>query len=361
MERIVKVGIIGCGGIANGKHMPSLKQLSNVEMVAFCDILEERAQKAAKEYGTPDAKVYTDYKELLKDESIEVVHVLTPNREHAEITVDSLYAGKHVMCEKPMAKTSAEAKKMCDAAKATGKKLTIGYQHRQKAESIYAKQYIDSGALGEIYYANSYAVRRRGTPNWGVFLDEEAQGGGPIIDIATHSLDLTLYLMNNYEPQVVLGKTHKKLEHPEAGNIWGDNGVSTTPLEEAACAMIIMKNGATIMLETSWALNVADPIGEGSCVLCGSKEGLSLKNNKLLINKIEFDRQTQTEVDTKVGGVAFYSGAKVTPAYTEAKNWIDCIVNDTDPIVTPEQAMVVSQILEAIYISSETGRPVYFE
>ncbi len=361
MERIVKVGIIGCGGIANGKHMPSLKQLSNVEMVAFCDILEERAQKAAKEYGTPDAKVFTDYKELLKDESIEVVHVLTPNREHAEITVDSLYAGKHVMCEKPMAKTSAEAKKMCDAAKATGKKLTIGYQHRQKAESIYAKQYIDSGALGEIYYANSYAVRRRGTPNWGVFLDEEAQGGGPIIDIATHSLDLTLYLMNNYEPQVVLGKTHKKLEHPEAGNIWGDNGVSTTPLEEAACAMIIMKNGATIMLETSWALNVADPIGEGSCVLCGSKEGLSLKNNKLLINKIEFDRQTQTEVDTKVGGVAFYSGAKVTPAYTEAKNWIDCIVNDTDPIVTPEQAMVVSQILEAIYISSETGRPVYFE
>lgn len=361
MERIVKVGIIGCGGIANGKHMPSLKQLSNVEMVAFCDILEERAQKAAKEYGTPDAKVYTDYKELLKDESIEVVHVLTPNREHAEITVDSLYAGKHVMCEKPMAKTSADAKKMCDAAKATGKKLTIGYQHRQKAESIYAKQYIDSGALGEIYYANSYAVRRRGTPNWGVFLDEEAQGGGPIIDIATHSLDLTLYLMNNYEPQVVLGKTHKKLEHPEAGNIWGDNGVSTTPLEEAACAMIIMKNGATIMLETSWALNVADPIGEGSCVLCGSKEGLSLKNNKLLINKIEFDRQTQTEVDTKVGGVAFYSGAKVTPAYTEAKNWIDCIVNDTDPIVTPEQAMVVSQILEAIYISSETGRPVYFE
>lgn len=361
MDRTVKVGIIGCGGIANGKHMPALKQISNVAMVAFCDIVEERAIKAAKEYGTPDAKVYTDYKELLKDESIEVIHVLTPNREHADITVDSLYAGKHVMCEKPMAKTAADAKRMCDAAKATGKKLTIGYQHRQKAESIYAKQYIDSGALGEIYYANSYAVRRRGTPNWGVFLDEDAQGGGPIIDIATHSLDLTLYLMNNYEPHVVLGKTHKKLEHPEAGNIWGDNGVSTTPLEEAACAMIIMKNGATIMLETSWALNVADPIGEGSCTLCGSKEGLSIKNNKLVVNKIEFDRQTQTEVDTKVGGVAFYSGAKVTPALTEAQNWIKCIINDTDPVVTPEQAMVVSQILEAIYVSSETGKPVFFE
>ncbi|MBR6790836.1 MAG: Gfo/Idh/MocA family oxidoreductase, partial [Oscillospiraceae bacterium] len=205
-----RVGIIGCGGIANGKHLPSLKALAaegKVEIVAFCDLVEERAKKAAAEYGTPDAKVYTDYKELLKDKDIEVVHVLTPNREHADISIDALYAGKHVMCEKPMAKTAADARRMYEAAKATGKKLTIGYQHRQKPESIYAKQYIDSGALGEIYYANCLAIRRRGTPNWGVFLDEEAQGGGPIIDIATHSLDLTLYLMNNYEPEMVVGKT----------------------------------------------------------------------------------------------------------------------------------------------------------
>ncbi|MCQ2445702.1 MAG: Gfo/Idh/MocA family oxidoreductase, partial [Clostridia bacterium] len=118
MDRIVKIGIIGCGGIANGKHMPSLKQVPGVEMVAFCDIIPERAEKAAKEYGVPGAKVYTDYKELLKDQEIEVVHVCTPNREHSQITVDALYAGKHVMCEKPMAKNAADAKKMFDAAKA---------------------------------------------------------------------------------------------------------------------------------------------------------------------------------------------------------------------------------------------------
>ena len=208
MDRIVKVGIIGCGGIANGKHMPSLKAIPNVEMVAFCDIIEERAVKAAADYGTADAKVYTDYKELLKDESIEVVHVLTPNLEHADITVDALYAGKHVMCEKPMAKTAADAQRMYDAAKATGKKLTIGYQHRQKPQTQFAKEYIDTDALGEIYYANCLAIRRRGTPNWGVFLNEEEQGGGPIIDIATHSLDLTLYLMNNYEPDGALADRH---------------------------------------------------------------------------------------------------------------------------------------------------------
>lgn len=360
MSRTVKIGIIGCGGIANGKHMPSLSKLENVQMVAFCDIIRERAEKAKAQYGTPDARVYTDYKELLKDPSIEVVHVLTPNREHAQLTIDALYAGKHVMCEKPMAKTAADARRMCEAARATGKKLTIGYQHRQKPSSIYAKQYVESKALGEIYYANCLAIRRRGTPNWGVFLDEDAQGGGPIIDIATHSLDLTLYLMNNYEPECVIGKTHKRLEHPEAGNIWGDNGVSTTPLEEAACAFIRMKNGATILLETSWALNTSEPIEEGSCVLCGSREGLQIKNNVLKINKIEFDRPTETLVDTQVGGVAFYAGADGSPADVEAANWIRCIVEDTDPVVLPQQAMVVSEILEAIYESSKTGKAVYF-
>ena len=361
MERIVNIGIIGCGGIANGKHMPSLSKIPNVRLVAFCDIIPERAEAAKEKYGTEDAKTYIDYKELLSDPEIEVVHVLTPNREHAQITVDALYAGKHVMCEKPMAKTAADARRMYEAAKATGKKLTIGYQHRQKPQSIYAKQYIDSGALGEIYYANCLAIRRRGTPNWGVFLDEEAQGGGPIIDIATHSLDLTLYLMNNYEPELVIGKTHKKLEHPEAGNHWGDKGVSTTSLEESACAFIRMKNGATIMLETSWALNTSEPIEEGSCVLCGSKEGLQIKNNILKVNKVEFDRLTETVVDTSVGGVSFYAGAKATPAEVEAANWIRSIVDDTAPVVLPEQALVVSEILEAIYESSKTGKPVYFK
>ena len=106
MSKRLKVGIIGCGGIANGKHLPSLKAINRVDLVAFCDLIEEKAIKAAKEYGTPDAKVYTDYQELLKDESIDVVHVLTPNRMHAQISIDALHAGKHVMCEKPMAKTA---------------------------------------------------------------------------------------------------------------------------------------------------------------------------------------------------------------------------------------------------------------
>ena len=125
MGRKVRIGIIGCGGIANGKHMPALKKIEEAEMVAFCDIIEERAVKAAKEFGVEGAKVYTDYRKLLEDESIESVHVCTPNRSHSFITIDALEAGKHVMCEKPMAKTYAEAKKMYETAQRTGKKPAI--------------------------------------------------------------------------------------------------------------------------------------------------------------------------------------------------------------------------------------------
>ena len=117
------------------------------------------------------------------------------------------------MCEKPMAKTAEDARRMVAAAKESGKKLTIGYQHRHKPETQYLKQVIDSGELGDIYYAKALAIRRRGTPNWGVFLNEYEQGGGPLIDIGTHSLDLTLYLMNNYKPRMVVGTSYKTVSY----------------------------------------------------------------------------------------------------------------------------------------------------
>lgn len=360
MEKKVKVGIIGCGGIANGKHMPSLHKLTDVEMAAFCDVVPEKAEKAKDQYGTPEAKVYTDYKELLNDPEIEVVHVCTPNRSHAPISIDALYAGKHVMCEKPMAKTAADAKRMVEAAKETGKKLTIGYQHRHKPEAIYLKNVIDRGDLGDIYFAKAYAVRRRGTPNWGVFLNEYEQGGGPLIDIGTHSLDITLYLMNNYEPKMVVGTKYKKVNNPECGNPWGGWNPEDNTMEDSAFGFIVMKNGATIILESSWALNTIEPIQEGSTVLCGSDAGAQIKGG-VTINKAEFNRLVEIQPDLSSGGAAFYEGVSSDPALVEARRWIDAVKNDTEVVVKPEQACVVSEILEAIYTSAKTGMPVYFE
>ncbi len=361
MSRL-KIGIIGCGGIANGKHLPSLKAINRADIVAFCDLIPEKAEKAAKEYGTPDAKVYTDYRELLKDESIDVCYVLTPNRSHADISIDALHAGKHVMCEKPMAKTAADARRMVEAAKETGKKLTIGYQHRQKNASKYVKGVVERGDLGEIYYGKAYAIRRRGTPNWGVFLNEYEQGGGPLIDIGTHSLDLTLYLMNNYKPRMVVGTTYKKVENAECGNPWGGWGEDENKtLEDAAFGFIVMENGATITLEATWALNTDKPIPEGSCRLCGSKAGASILYDEVVVNKGDLDRLVTTTPDLSAGGVAFYDGVKATPPIMEQQQWLDAIENDTDPTVLPEQACVVSEILEAIYTSAKTGKPVYFD
>ena len=357
-----KIGIIGCGGIANGKHMPAIKSVDRADMVAFCDLVEEKARKAAAEYGIEGAKVYTDYKEMLKDESIDVCYVLTPNRSHADLTCDALRAGKHVMCEKPMAKTAADAKRMVQVAKETGKKLTIGYQHRHKAASQYLKQVIGRGDLGEIYYSKALAIRRRGTPNWGVFLNEYEQGGGPLIDIGTHSLDLTLYLMDNYEPRMVVGTRYKMVENAECGNPWGGWAADeNTSLEDAAFGFIVMKNGATITLDATWAINTCEPIQEGSCDLCGSKAGARIRRDEVVLNKCEFNKQLETVPNMKSGGVAFYEGLEMTPPVVEQIAWMDAIDNDTDPVVLPEQACVVSEILEAIYTSAKTGKPVYFD
>ncbi|WP_337099765.1 Gfo/Idh/MocA family protein [Paenibacillus sp. YIM B09110] len=358
MSRTYRIAIIGCGGIANGKHMPALSKLKNIEMVAFCDIVEERAVEASQKYGAEGARVYTNYKELLTDASIDIVHVCTPNDSHAEIAIDALEAGKHVMSEKPMAKTAHDAQRMVDAAKRTGKKLTVGYNNRFRADSQHLKKICEEGELGEIYFAKAHAIRRRAVPTWGVFLDEEKQGGGPLIDIGTHALDLTLWMMNNYKPKVVLGTSYHKLSQREnAANAWGPWDPAKFTVEDSAFGMIVMENGATISLESSWALNTLE-VDEAKCTLSGTEGGADMKDG-LRINGEKHSRLYTTEIDLKAGGVAFYDGATERDIDLEMRMWIKAIDEDKDPVVTPEQAFVVSQILEAIYESAKTGKAVY--
>jgi len=360
VKETILVGIIGTGGIAGGKHMPALAKLEGVEMTAFCDIEEAKAQQAAKRFGTSTAKVYADYRELLKDPTIDVVHVLTPNDSHAEITIAALEAGKHVMCEKPMAKKAADARRMLEAARRTGKKLSIGYQTRQSAESQYLKKICAAGDLGEIYFAKAHALRRRAVPTWGVFLDAEKQGGGPLIDIGTHALDLTLWMMDNYEPKSVVGNVYRKLgDNENAANAWGPWDPKQFTVEDSAFGFITMKNGATIILEASWAINLLDTT-EANCTLAGTKAGADMKNG-LRINGENKGTMYVQNIQTDGGGVAYFDSKGVDLAFEEAKSWINAVRNDTDPVVLPEQALVVSEILEAIYESAKTGQPVTFD
>lgn len=355
---MLKVGIIGCGGIANQKHLPSLSRIDDVELVAFCDIIEERAESSRNEYGTSESRVYTDYKEMLEKEDLDVVHVCTPNSSHAELSNASMEAGSHVMCEKPMAINSIEAESMFETMKKTGKKLSIGYQNRFKKDAQILQEICHNDELGEIYNAKAHAVRRRAVPTWGVFLDKEAQGGGPLIDIGTHALDLTLWVMDNYKPKFVVGKAYHKLSKTKnAANAWGSWDPEKFKVEDSAFGFIVMENGATIYLESSWALNNTDA-KEGKTTLHGTKGGASMDNG-LQINGEDHGVLYEKNYELETGGVAFYDGTSETPEYLEAKSWIEAIKNDKDPLVKAEQALVVTKILEAIYESSSTGEPVY--
>lgn len=357
---IVKVGIIGCGGIANGKHMPSLKKLPNVEMTAFCDVSPKQAADAASKYGVKEAKVYGNYRQMLRDKSLDVIHVCTPNKSHGRITVDALMAGKHVMCEKPMAKTAADARLMVQAAKRSGKKLSIGYQNRFRSDSLVLNKLCREGALGDIYYAKAHAVRRRAVPTWGVFLNEDEQGGGPLIDIGTHALDLTLWMMNNYKPRSVVGNVYHKLGgRKNSANAWGPWDPRKFTVEDSAFGFITMENGATILLESSWALNMLQT-GEAKTTLCGTEGGADMTDG-LTINGEKHSKLFATKVQLAAGGVDFFDASQDIPADLEARMWIDCVVNDTEPLVKPEEALVVTEILEAIYKSARTGKPVYFK
>lgn len=361
MSETIKVGIIGCGGIAKQKHMPAVNSLDNTEMVAFCDIIPERAKKAARNFGTEDAKTYEDYQKLLEDDSIDAVHILTPNDSHAPITVAALQAGKHVMCEKPMAKTAAGARKMVQAAEKYDKILTVGYQNRFRPDSLYLYDTCRSGQLGDIYFAKAHAIRRAAVPTWGVFIDEEAQGGGPLIDIGTHALDLTLWMMDNYSPQYVVGSTFRKLannEQKSLANSFGPWDTDEFTVEDSAFGFIVMENGATIILESSWALNTLDT-GEAQTTLCGTEGGADMRDG-LRINGQKHGQHFVEKPQLGKGGVDFYEGEGLTPEQKEARTFYDAVCEGTPLVVKPKQALVVTEILEAIYESATEGKPFYF-
>lgn len=362
------VGIIGCGGIANQKHFPALKNNTDLgEMVAFCDIIVERAEKANDDFGSETSKVYKDYHDLLADENVDVVHICTPNVSHSEIAIAAFAAGKHVYCEKPMSHSTVEAEKMVEAWKKSGKKFTVGYQNRFRPDVQNLHAACAAGDLGDIYYGKAHAVRRRGVPTWGVFPDKSQQGGGPLIDIGTHALDITLWCMDNYDVDSVNGSVFYKLgglQQATEGNLFGAWNPETFEVEDSAVGFVKMKNGATIALEASWALNILES-REASTTLCGTlagaeiHSGMSHSKNELIYNRGR-NNQLMEETLSPVGGVAYFGGGGGEEGTIDAKQWLEAVQNDTEPLVKPEEALVVTKILDAIYQAAEVNKEIKF-
>lgn len=357
----IRVGIIGVGFIGTIKHLEGLAANADLcDVVAVCDLVGERAADAKAKFGSADSYVTTDWHDVVNDASLDVIYVCTWNVSHAEITCAALEAGKHVMCEKPMAITGADARQMVETARRTGKKLTVGYQNRFRQDAQFLRGVVDEGDLGEIYVAKAHAVRRRGVPTWGVFTDKEKQGGGPLIDIGTHSLDLALWYMGNHEVDSVTGSVYHKLNDKPEGNIGGAWDPATFTVEDSAFGYIRMKNGATVFLEAAWALNVNEK-HEASVTLMGTDGGGALKNTadggyQASVNKVVANRMVvETPDASEPGSTAFPVLGAI-----ETRQWLRAVIDDTDPLVLPEQACRVTEILEAIYASAASGETIKF-
>lgn len=346
MATVLKVGVIGCGFIAP-VHLKGYAKQENVKITALCDKIVERAEDYAAKYGDADTKVYQDYHEMLKNEELDIVSVCTENNMHAKITIDALNAGAHVLCEKPMAITGAEADAMVAAAKKNNRKLSVGYQLRFSNEAMLLKREIQNGKLGKVYYAEAGAMRRRGVPTWGVFLNKEKQGGGPLIDIGTHIVDRTLWLMEDYSPIVsAIGQTYDHLIPLGGFNNGGHWDIDSFEVEDGAFGTVTLESGATLVVKATWAANVKE-MDTNLSLLLGVDGGAELKNDDLTLNGESADHLWQ-----------YVPAGFHDPESTydrEIAAWVKAVKEDSEPIVKPEQAAQVVKVLEAIYMSARNG------
>ena len=343
-----KLGKVGIGviGVGIGRlHMQGYAECPEAQIVAVCDVNEERARQAAEEFKIPH--VFTDYKKMLKLKDIDAVSVCTPNYLHAPITIAAFQAGKHVICEKPLAMNPKEGEAMVAAGKKAGKLFMTAFNNRFRGDTQVLKRFIEDGELGDIYFAKTGWIRRKGIPGMGSwFTTKSKSGGGPLIDIGVHVLDLALWLMGNPKAISVTGSTYAMFgPKGEGRGGWGiaekDGGFD---VEDLAAAFIRLDSGATLLLEASWASHVKQDLIYTN--LMGTKGGADV--DPLTIYK-------------DIQGMP----VDITPKYQEVsghimevKHFVDCLVNGTKLISTGEHGLEVTRILDAIYKSAETGKEI---
>ena len=353
MMKKLKIAVIGCGGIAKNAHFPAYLKMDDVEIVAFCDVILERAQAAVELFRTGVA--YADYREALKHPDLDAIDICTPNLYHSEIAVAALNAGLHVFCEKPDAVSVEECMKMKAAAEKSGKILMVMRNNRYLATSTYLKSFIADGKMGEIYAGRCGWQRRRGIPGRGGWFTTKAlSGGGPLIDLGVHMIDLSIWLMGNPKPVAVSGCTYCKFADSDISDSvnsdFGDrieNGVFD--VEDLAMGMIRFDNGACLQIEFSWASNVEKE--EFFVELRGTKAGSKWTSSSGL--------NLYTEEYGKTVDMHPHSGAQtVMPHEANLRHFADVLLRGATPMFTPDQGLDMIGILEAMYRSAELGQEV---
>lgn len=343
----LKVAVLGVGGIA-GAHMPGWKASEDAEIVAGCDLNAETLKKWGAEHKID--KLYEDVSKVFSDSEIDIVDICTPNMYHAPLSIAALEAGKHVLCEKPLAPNPEEVIKMIEARNRSGKMLMTAQSVRFTGNALSFKEEVESGALGNVYHARCWALRRAGVPNRPGFIQKKHSGGGPCIDIGVHMLDLALWFMGNPQPVSVSGVAVSPLAKREgAFSEWDRSMIpSEYDVEDFAAGFVRFVNGATLVLEMSWMLHHGDAENgvwmygeEGgghwpSCVFYSSNNATKQYYNKKL--------QLYSE--------GLGSHAEECIAFAKA------IVNGNPSPVPAEESFQVTQILDGIYQSQEHGKEI---
>ena len=348
----IKVAIIGTGGISEC-HIGSYLKNPNVELYAFCDINEERVKQKGEKYGI--TRLYTDKDVMLRElPEIDAVSVTTWNSAHAECTIAALNAGKNVICEKPMATNAADAKAMMDAAIANNKLLMIGFVRRFGNDCDILKDFVDNGYFGDIYYAKATYLRRNGNPG-GWFADKSRSGGGPLIDLGVHVIDLARYLMGCPMPVSVYAATYQKLfNRPGVKDSVGYTASDTSAkekcdVEDFASALIRFDNGAVISVEASFALNIESNVGD--IQLFGTKAGA----------KIDPEVRFFTEQNGFMSNVSLCKSSALSfdgLFQNEIDHWVDCLLGKTECRAPAVDGVILMKILDAAYESARTGHEV---
>jgi predicted dehydrogenase len=340
----LRVGVIGLGMGRN--HIAGYQSHPHAQVVAVADLNETLLNEIGNQYHVPQR--YTRPEEMLEKEALDVVSIATPNKFHQALAVSAFQAGCHVLCEKPMAMNAAEGREMLAAAQQAGKRLMINFSYRFSEQSTALKQQVDSGILGEVYFARTVWHRRRGLPGFGGWFGQKAlSGGGPLIDLGVHRLDLALWLMGYPRPVWVLGSTYNPI-----GAELAQRQHKSFDVEDLAVGMIKFANGATLELEASWAVNIKESEWMETR-LYGTLAGLVQRN-------LDETYKFEAELFLEQNGAHF--DMKLHPPLPAATSsyyhFIDAILNDRPHMATGEEGLRVMEILDALYQSAAEGGPV---
>lgn len=347
----LRLAYIGCGGVTQ-YHMTALKDFPDIEVVAGVDIDPARLKVMDEKWGVK--KLYSDWTKMLKEVQPDAVSVCTPNGIHAAPAIDSSKAGCHVIVEKPMAMNPWECQQMIDAAKQAGKKLVVGFQFRYHPFTDFLLRARDEDRFGKVMFVKCQALRRRGIPNWGVFGRKELQGGGPMIDIGVHVIEMAHYVMGSPRPIAASGNTWTYIgdKPSQVVSQWPGWDYKTYTVEDMAIGQIRFDNGAILQIEAMFAGHIKEDVWNWTLV--GDKGGCSWDPPGI------FTDQDGTMVNITPGFLPKDTDF-ISLFRFKLRNFVDMCLHDAQTRAPGEAGLAVQKILDGVYRSAGEGKEVTIE